>query len=728
MVRFRNLLVVPLLLASFEALALEPRLGEELPLGASRVASRFVTAEPFIAYNGEEFLLVAERATRITREGTALDPFGIDLDTLDDSLIDVQDVVSVGRTFLIIRRLSVTVIARDQTPAPTVRFPYQFTGPAAVSGTTIAIPARDPSTNAIGLALLEWTGSDVIFKTFVDFSLRAQTIYSVEQLGSGFAAITRALNNAPQILVYPLTNAGVVGTARVIDAPPVALVKTASTGQTVLVVWLDDETALEVFRAATVSATTVSPTATLYRAVFPTVMALVAVGERFYILRIDQNVLTAIELSRLGAPSVLRETSINAPSITETIAAAAGDRVLLAFGDRDRGCMTSRVVNDAFLPLSSDFAPFLAIADQVSPDVAGGPRNALTVWSERNQACGFDVRAALVNPDGTQTELGVIAGASFDPRPAAVWGTGLYLVSWRADDGIRAVRITEAGTVADAQAISLIQEPPPSESQAPLVSRRSDVGWNGQEFVVVWTDRIGQTILAARVTIDGSVLDVIPVEVGSSTAVGSPRIVWTGTDFFVAWNSFILAARPAAEVCVRRFTDTLLATGPSSCSGFGYTSVDMRFPVATLDGTTLVSWAATTHPSAVARSLFERLYPPGLTGTNASVEIGGIWSDGAHDAIAERSSFAVVYLDGVTDFNDSVQVGLWTFNVEKDGTLSPPVLIEPQGLQPTDLILFQTLGRTGVVYTRDVDGPTGVTSRLFTRFFDQPPRSRGVRR
>src|SRR5688572_25221394 len=123
MFRFRNLLVISALLASVDALALEPRLGDELPLGASRVASRFVNGEPFIAYNGEEFLLVADRATRITRQGVVLDPFGIDLDTLDDSLIDVQDVVSVGRTFLIIRRLSVTIVARDQTPAPTVRFP-----------------------------------------------------------------------------------------------------------------------------------------------------------------------------------------------------------------------------------------------------------------------------------------------------------------------------------------------------------------------------------------------------------------------------------------------------------------------------------------------------------------------------------------------------------------------------------------------------------------------------
>jgi hypothetical protein len=643
-------------------------------------------------------------------------------------LIDVQDVVSVGRTFLIIRRLSVTVVARDQTPAPTVRFSYQFTWPAAVSGTTIAIPARDPSTNAIGLALLEWTGTDVQFKSFVDFSLRAQSIYSVEQFGSGFAAVTRALNNAPQILVYPVTTAGVVGTARVIDAPLVSLIETASTGQTVLVVWRDDEASIPVFRAATVNATTVSPTATLYRAVFPTVMTLLPVGERFYILRVDQNVLTAIELSRLGVPTVLRETSINAPSITETIAGAAGDRILLAFGDRDRGCLTGRVVNDAFLPLTLDFAPFLAIADQVSPDVAGGPRNALAVWSERNQSCGFDVRGALVHADGTQTELGVFGGASFDPRPAAIWGTGLYLVSWRGDDGMRAVRVTEAGAVADPQPISLLQEGPISEPQAPLVSRRSDVGWNGETFVVVWPDRVGQRILAARVTIDGSVLDVAPVDIGSGTAVGSPRIVWAGTDYFVAWNSFILAARPAAEVCVRRLTDTLLVIGPTSCSGFGYASVDTRFPVATIDGTTLVSWTATTHPSAVARSLFERLYPPGLTVTNASVEVGGIWSSGVHDAIPDRSVFAVVYLDGVTDFNDSVQAGLWTFNVEKDGTLSPPVLIQPQGLEPTDLVLFETLGRVGVVYTRDVDGPTGVSSRLFTRFFDQTPRSRSVRR
>jgi hypothetical protein len=129
---------------------------------------------------------------------------------------------------------------------------------------------------------------------------------------------------------------------------------------------------------------------------------------------------------------------------------------------------------------------------------------------------GRDVYGLLWRADGGLTPLELAHRPGAQQTPAVAAGPGEYLVAWAdapdADAGssdIAAARVGLDGTVLDA--VPLVVTSQPGADVTPTV------GWNGSTFVVAWVDAAGR-IVGVRVSEAGAVLDAAPWVL--STAAG----------------------------------------------------------------------------------------------------------------------------------------------------------------------------------------------------------------
>jgi len=204
----------------------------------------------------------------------------------------------------------------------------------------------------------------------------------------------------------------------------------------------------------------------------------------------------------------------------------------------------------------------------LSPPGAAGPAVApngsgyLVVWADgRNAATtGLDIYGTRVDSAGKVLEAGGIpisqaAGDQYAPAVAAN-GTG-SLVVWQdgrsVDTGpdIYGARVTSAGIVTDAGGIPI--------STAPGAQASPAIGFNGADFLVVWTDQRGGgdfQIYGARVTSAGAVLDNAGISI-SSFGGGEyfPKVAGSGTNFLVVWEDDRNAGSGFIDVYGARVTD-----------------------------------------------------------------------------------------------------------------------------------------------------------------------------
>jgi probable HAF family extracellular repeat protein len=158
--------------------------------------------------------------------------------------------------------------------------------------------------------------------------------------------------------------------------------------------------------------------------------------------------------------------------------------------------------------LTGDLAPSRAAGKQTSPQVSRGANGYLVVWS--------DVRSALSAAAGLSSYVGTGLGTMWD---------------------VYAARLDGGGGLIDA--VPIIVSEAPYHQTAPVV------GWNGQNWLVVWmtergTDRYRHDVMAARVAPDGRVLDDPPIMVnpaGTSINLYTPWSVSSdGTNWVVVWR------------------------------------------------------------------------------------------------------------------------------------------------------------------------------------------------
>jgi hypothetical protein len=173
--------------------------------------------------------------------------------------------------------------------------------------------------------------------------------------------------------------------------------------------------------------------------------------------------------------------------------------------------------------------------------LASNGSTTLVVW-ERQQSHTHSVVGTRVTADGEVLDgEGFLVGAHtwVDVFPGAGWDGTNWLVTWshRLDDvdDIYGARVTPGGEVLDHDPIRISTAP---EGQYyPVVASSRD----GSGTLVAWRDfrAAGELsdVYAARVTVDGQVLDPDGILLGHGAPVGSsPRVAWDGAAYLVTWE------------------------------------------------------------------------------------------------------------------------------------------------------------------------------------------------
>jgi hypothetical protein len=151
-------------------------------------------------------------------------------------------------------------------------------------------------------------------------------------------------------------------------------------------------------------------------------------------------------------------------------------------------------------------------------------------------------------------------GRGVQGSPSAAFGRGVYLAAWREGwhgvggrSRIYTARISPAGKVLDAAGIEV----------APCdrgVQERPRVAFAGGVFLVVWQDlRNGRDydVLAARVSVEGKVLDREPIAVAVAPRTQAlPEVASDGRGFLVVWQGL-----RGEETAYRGFAVPIAADG-----------------------------------------------------------------------------------------------------------------------------------------------------------------------
>jgi hypothetical protein len=187
---------------------------------------------------------------------------------------------------------------------------------------------------------------------------------------------------------------------------------------------------------------------------------------------------------------------------------------------------------------SGTFLP-LGVDEQSGPSGASDGTDFLAAWFE-TQVQGNAVSAARISADGTVLDpVGFTVNAAPGNKQSLATGFGdsLYLVAW-ADSrntywpDIYCARVSLDGHVLDTNGIAVCTES--------LSQDYPDIGYDGQNFIVVWQDNRSATsnsIYAARVSPSGVVLDPNGFVVAAADTFDdhAPAVCYTGTDNLVVW-------------------------------------------------------------------------------------------------------------------------------------------------------------------------------------------------
>ncbi|RME02211.1 MAG: hypothetical protein D6812_06645 [Deltaproteobacteria bacterium] len=204
-------------------------------------------------------------------------------------------------------------------------------------------------------------------------------------------------------------------------------------------------------------------------------------------------------------------------------------------------CRTSRVagklLDTATLAASSEPRLFAEVGS--APAVTFGATQALIVWHET--VCGVvdcsihGVQARRIDAaDALPDDAAILLSPTGEFAQGSA-GDGLFLVVWTemesGEGDIRAMRIGADATLLDPEGIDV--------SRFAWEEKDPAVAWNGEVFLVVWTDfRNGDgDIYAARVSPSGEVLDPEGIAVSKvKRTQRTPAVVWGGSAFLVVWN------------------------------------------------------------------------------------------------------------------------------------------------------------------------------------------------
>lgn len=255
-----------------------------------------------------------------------------------------------------------------------------------------------------------------------------------------------------------------------------------------------------------------------------------------------------IEIGRAdegSVPAIGKEFPISVRTGEEEedpVAAWDGDRALIVWqSTRDgiRRIYGAQLNPDGEIVQKEGFSVSSSKDQQLFPMVAWGEKRYLVVWQDLRSHKNLEIYGRRIDAGGRPLDSGDIpigAGAGNRRHPAVVWNGENFLVVWT-EEGVGAgwdivgARVTPEGKVLDPKGISISREK--GDQSAPAVVA------SGKNFFVAWMDGRqdrAQDIYGARIDRAGKVLDPKGIRIASAPEEqGYPAVAWNGAHVIIVW-------------------------------------------------------------------------------------------------------------------------------------------------------------------------------------------------
>jgi hypothetical protein len=183
--------------------------------------------------------------------------------------------------------------------------------------------------------------------------------------------------------------------------------------------------------------------------------------------------------------------------------------------------------------------PGSAHSNQSSPSIAKGPTNLLAVWEDERVSPYTDIFGARVTPGGEMldpTGIPICIASGWQTWVRAAAGNENYLVVWQDDRNIDydiyGARVDLDGNVLDPGGFPIYAGEGWEATPA--------VGWDGTNFLVVWSDDRNPSaanIYGTRVTSQGEILDGTGFQISDEDIrTIAPSVTFNGSNYLIAWE------------------------------------------------------------------------------------------------------------------------------------------------------------------------------------------------
>lgn len=207
--------------------------------------------------------------------------------------------------------------------------------------------------------------------------------------------------------------------------------------------------------------------------------------------------------------------------------------------------------------IGGDTRVTVAPGESASPSLTWSGTEYGIAWSD-NRDENYEVYFARLDAAGTKiggdARVTVAPGESYSP--ALTWAGTDYALAWN-DDREGNLEIYFARLDPSGQRISEDMR----VSTAAGVSQSPSLSWTGSEYGIVWSDSREnlERLFFVRLDVSGSKIgDEAPVTTSASYSQ-APRIVWTGSEYAIAWHDF---RSPDHEIYFARLDPTGTRIGP----------------------------------------------------------------------------------------------------------------------------------------------------------------------
>jgi hypothetical protein len=191
-------------------------------------------------------------------------------------------------------------------------------------------------------------------------------------------------------------------------------------------------------------------------------------------------------------------------------------------------------------------------AETFRPKVAFNGEHYCVVWYDNYLFAGqAPLQYRLVRPDGTLVGAGPVnvPGSSFaglDGFDVTAGPSGDFLIAWAGDESIRAVRVSPSGAPG---AMRVVQ------STGSWIIEATRPAWNGQNYLVTWTQWGGGVTVYARL------LDASGVPIGATFTVTGPHEHAHSADAFAQGADFLIVGGRTVSGQVESFLARVRSDG-----------------------------------------------------------------------------------------------------------------------------------------------------------------------